>query len=439
MPVMNAAERKFAEAIADLTYCNPFLPHRIELERAALGTAFVEQNAEWNMRPEAMEEHPNVAALRDRSVALMGRVREKFLAGQKPTDPEVPLYEDLVVFALYHRYREGFDRAILAPDNRKGRVTLYDSFEEEAQKYVALPGLERIVWPDLAHAFACVYQVRRAFHHIFSHVIGVSKPMIRLRAAVWQSIFTHDMRRFRRTLYNRMSDFTTLIQGPSGTGKEVVARAVGLSRYIPFDARTRNFTEDFAGSFAAINHSAMSPTLIESELFGHKRGAFTGATEDKKGLFEIADGGTLFLDEITETPLSLQSKLLRALQEGEIRPVGGKAARKVDVRVIAATNRKLPELVKKGTFRSDLYFRLAVAKLTIPALRDRPDDIIPTATSLLRSRVGDPNAFLPAPKLLENETCRISGSVPPQGAMKSGICLTLALLAKSGVTLNPIL
>ncbi|MFO0592901.1 MAG: sigma 54-interacting transcriptional regulator [Polyangiaceae bacterium] len=133
----------------------------------------------------------------------------------------------------------------------------------------------------------------------------------------------------------------------------------------------------------AQNCAALAETLLESELFGLKKGSFTGATEEKKGLFEIADGGTLFLDEITETPLSLQSKLLRALQEGEIRPVGATAAKHVNVRIVAATNRNLEEEVKRGRFREDLYYRLKVFPIRLPPLRERRDDIPLLATYFL--------------------------------------------------------
>jgi Nif-specific regulatory protein len=159
------------------------------------------------------------------------------------------------------------------------------------------------------------------------------------------------------------STLPVLITGESGTGKELVARAIHFTG----PRKERKFLSE--------NVAAIPGTLLESELFGHVRGTFTGADRDRKGVFELADGGSLFLDEIGDMSLPLQSKLLRALQEGEIRPVGGKDSVKVDVRIISATNRDLEGMMREGSFREDLYYRLNVVRINIPPLRERKEDI----------------------------------------------------------------
>ena len=165
---------------------------------------------------------------------------------------------------------------------------------------------------------------------------------------------------------------TVLIEGETGVGKELIAAAVH------YGSRRR------AQLFVTQNCAAMPDNLLESELFGHRKGSFTGAHEDKKGLFEIADGGTLFLDEATEMPLSLQSKLLRVLQEGEIRPIGASHEKRVDVRIVAATNRNLEKEVAEGRFREDLYYRLNVFPIRVPPLRERREDIPVLAEHFLK-------------------------------------------------------
>jgi len=168
------------------------------------------------------------------------------------------------------------------------------------------------------------------------------------------------------------TETTVLIQGETGTGKELIAR------YIHRESNRRDMI------FIPVNCGAIPKDLVESEFFGHARGAFTGAAQDKKGFFEIAHGGTIFLDEIGEAPPELQVKLLRVIQEGEIMPVGYHQPRKVDVRIIASTNRDLKAEVEAGRFRQDLFFRINVFSVTIPPLRERRKDILPLADYFLK-------------------------------------------------------
>jgi two-component system response regulator HydG len=177
-------------------------------------------------------------------------------------------------------------------------------------------------------------------------------------------------------------DSTVLITGETGTGKEVVARWI------------HEKSPRAAAQFVAINCAAVSQSLIESELFGHVRGAFTGATQDRIGLFEAAHGGTLFLDEVGELPAATQAALLRTIQEREIRRVGENAPRRIDVRVLAATNRELARDLDEGRFRKDLYYRLRVVELNLPPLRDRREDIIPLAQLFLSRRAAAPGRAL---------------------------------------------
>jgi len=190
---------------------------------------------------------------------------------------------------------------------------------------------------------------------------------------------------FKRIGQAADSDATVLVVGETGTGKELVARALHRSG------------RRAARPFVAVNCAAIPAGLMESELFGHVRGAFSGAASDRPGRFREADGGTLFLDEIGDMALSTQARILRALQEREVVPVGGSVARPVDVRIVAATHRDLPAAVREGTFREDLWYRLQVITLVLPPLRDRLGDVLPLAEHFLRAMGGDaPKRLTPA-------------------------------------------
>ncbi len=189
------------------------------------------------------------------------------------------------------------------------------------------------------------------------NLIGESEPMRQLKQTI-------------RTIATTNS--TVIVSGESGTGKELVARAI------------HTCSPRSGEPFVSVNCGAFPETLLESELFGYVKGAFTGATANKRGLFELSSGGTIFLDEISETTLAMQVKLLRVLQERCIRPVGGGQETPIDVRVIAATNKNLLQLVQDGQFREDLYYRLSVIPVEVPPLRDRGEDVVLLANHFLK-------------------------------------------------------
>ncbi len=216
----------------------------------------------------------------------------------------------------------------------------------------------------------------------------------------------------RRAARFAATDAPIVILGDSGTGKEMVARVL----------HSNSLRKD--KPFVAVNVAALPAELLESELFGHAKGAFTGATGAKKGLFEVADGGTLFLDEIGEMPFPLQAKLLRALQDGEIRRVGETRSFGVDARIVCATHRDLAERVADGQFREDLYYRLKVLTLRVPPLRDRPEDIAVLTRHFLAAQ-GRPDVRLAADAAAAMSAYRWPGNVRElASAVQHGLALT---------------
>jgi two-component system response regulator PilR (NtrC family) len=262
----------------------------------------------------------------------------------------------------------------VSPDTAVVLITAVDDLEAAVQAVKAGgafdylrkgPGLIEDVKVAVQQAFAQQALRRQNFalrrdaagRNSLENIVGVSSGMERLKSTI-------------RTVASTNS--TVLVQGESGTGKELVARAVHAC------------SPRAAEPFVSINCGAFPETLLESELFGYVKGAFTGANQNKRGLFEVAHGGTIFLDEIGEMTLAMQVKLLRVLQERLVRPVGGTGEIPVDVRVIAATNRDLERLVAEGSFREDLYYRLSVIPVVVPPLRERPEDIPLLANHFLK-------------------------------------------------------
>jgi len=389
--MFNRQDRVLLEAVAELAYQNPFLPGRIDLEKKALGSESVDVDSVWSRRADFDVSTPNHTLILKRLETLIENSRSRL---HQASTQEVSLFGDAALYLLYNRYSSPMADLIRDTSRMTQSVTFYDAFVQDLDGFFSADPRLVADRPAPDHLFASFFQIRRAFHMIFSYIVGVSMPAARLRAMVWQSVFTHDMRRYRRSLFGQMGDFTTLITGPSGTGKELVARAIGLSRFVPFDAVKKTFRADYRDVFFALNLTALSPTLIESELFGHRRGSFTGAVEDRTGWLEQCPAlGTVFLDEIGEVEKSIQVKLLRVLQHRTFQRLGETQERHFPGKIICATNRDLFREMEAGQFRHDLYYRLCADIVQTPSLReqldDREDELANLVTFISRRVAGD--------------------------------------------------
>jgi transcriptional regulator with AAA-type ATPase domain len=420
MPFLDPSERAFLEAVSSLASSNPFLPEHSELERAALGAEFVPGEPLWSL-PVRDPARPrvNIQKIGRRLKVLIPELQLRLQSGGAAGNRELVLYEDGALRLLYQSYyskfyETGFYETGFAPSpvSRNGnRWQFYREFLADWQRLFPAS----IHFPsghEPRHTFSCFRQIQRAFDQILRDVIGGSLPAARLRASIWQSIFTHDMMRYRRTLYARMGEFATLITGPSGTGKELAARAIAQSRYLPFDDRSLSFAGEDAELFYPINISALSPTLVESELFGHRRGAFTGAIADRKGWFETCTPqGSAFLDELGDLDPAIQVKLLRVIETRSFHPVGSTAGRAFRGKLIAATNRDLAALSTGGQFREDLYYRLCSDQIATPSLAqqiaDSPDALEELIVYMTRRVAGDESDAL-----AEDVSGWIAGNLP---------------------------
>src|SRR5437667_6816888 len=263
MAFLSRSERSFLHAVSQLAYCNPFLPERVECERAALGGDFVEGEPVWSL-PVDQPERPraNVWRIVERLKPMAEQLRGRLRARPAAPREDLALYQDAILHLLYQRYYSRLFEAEFGQATRLPHSGAWHFYREFLVDWRYFYGLDGVTFQPLdpCHVFACFRQIQRAFEHIFRDIIGGSIPAARLRASIWQSIFTHDMRRYRRTLYQRMGDFATLVTGPSGTGKELAARAIAYSRYVPFDEGRLAFADDDAVSFFPMNISALSPT-----------------------------------------------------------------------------------------------------------------------------------------------------------------------------------
>ena len=391
MLFLNPPERAFLKTVVQFAYCNPFLPEHTEFERAALGPDFIEGEPVWSQQvsdPEKPRE--NVWRILKKLEPLALELRRRLMAGANPRSEDLLLYEEAIFHLLYQHFYPKFYAADLPGKRTATHWAFYHDFHREWLSYFKINGIEFPSAHEPMLMFSFFRQIQHAFEQIFRDIIGGSLPAARLRGAIWQSIFTHDMRRYRRVLYQRMGEFATLITGPSGTGKELVARAIAQSRWRPF--REKDLTFDESTSFFPINISALSESLVESELFGHRRGSFTGAVGDRKGWLEVCPPmGSVFLDELGELDQSIQVKLLRVIETRTFHPVGDTATLPFNGKLIAATNR---DLATSG-FRQDLYYRLCSDQIATPSLAEQLADspqILSELILYMARRVAGPEA-----------------------------------------------
>lgn len=376
---LSADDREFFDVVARAAFCNPFSSERDELDRRIAQCSPGTPRREWV----------------DRSIAKV-RERVRRLEGKGAADLRLYDGEDRhrllygFLFDIYYRVSDGFD-LLIQDQISAGQEPCRVPFAREAPALFAERGFTT---REFLRYFAIFYQIRRAFHFIHKNLAGMSPSMRELRLHLWNNVFTHDIGWYERYLLNRMEDFSTLLLGETGTGKGTAAAAIGRSCFIPYDEKKGCFAESFTRNFIAINLSQFAETLIESELFGHRKGAFTGAIEHHQGIFaRCTPHGSIFLDEIGEISIPVQVKLLQILQDRTFVPVGSHQQLRFGGRVIAATNRPLEELRGRGLLREDLFYRLCSDVIVVPSLRRRlreePEELAVMLAYIVRRIVGE--------------------------------------------------
>ncbi len=374
---MNAKEREFFQLVSRAAYLNPFSD-----ERDAVDSRIAEVEGD----------HPELLP------RLIGAIDQRLgeLEARGDLSQDAMPYEDwrlvehAVLFETFHRFVEPLD-ALIERQLKAGSEPVPVAVAPDILARLRRRGVSR---ERSARMLSFFWQLRRAYYFIVQGLSGISPSMRRLREALWNDVFTHDGARFERMLWNRLEDFSVILRGETGSGKGQAAAAIGRSGYVPFDERAGAFPTSFTDLIVNLNLSQYPESLIESELFGHKKGAFTGAVDNHVGAFDrCSPNGAIFLDEIGEVSIPVQIKLLRVLQERVFTPVGSHDERRFEGRVIAATHRDLDEARRERRFRNDFYYRLCSDVIEVPPLRVRvaeePRELEVLVGSLVERIVGE--------------------------------------------------
>jgi DNA-binding NtrC family response regulator len=388
-----------ADLLQKLIFTNPFLPEREQLNReiqAIAKSMGIQADADG---PDTFSDNPNSRSFTRLSSTLIEAIDASRRDSKTPwTEAMLERREHLAYVLLFHRHMASIDRHIRQSMEDPLNNPRWNDFRLLERDYRSLFETQatqaRAPAYDAATLTAFFAQIRRAFFLSWRTLAGDAPVLRQLRARVWQSTFTHNMKRYLAQLHPYMGEINTLITGPSGSGKEVIARCIGLSRLIPFDPATASFERNFVETFHGINLSALSSTLIESELFGHRKGAFTGALEHREGYFASCGAcGTVFLDEIGDTDPAIQVKLLRVLQTRQFQRMGDTATLPFKGKVLAATHVDLIEAMQRQRFREDLFYRLNADLIQTPSLsrvlEERSDELPKLILHIARKFAGE--------------------------------------------------
>jgi len=354
---LTSREREFLTLVSNTAFANPFSDKRVEryLKISGLGSR---SDARARFQAVSRRVHDFLATLEE-----AGRHKIDAYTGEDRL-----ILTNTHLFDVFHLFLTKLDQVI------EKQIATVDATSSVPFAGTVLQALTARGFGtnEAVRYFAMFYQLRRAYHFIDCALIGRSPSMKQLRLSLWNNTFTHDMSLYDRHLWNRMEDFSTLLLGETGTGKGAAATAIGRSGFIPFNEKKQTFDESFMRSFTPINLSQFPETLIESELFGHRKGAFTGAIEAHEGVFaRCSPHGAIFLDEIGDVSVPIQIKLLQVIQERHFSPVGSHEKRTFRGRVIAASNKSIEKLREQKLFRDDFFYRLCSDVIVVPPLRDR--------------------------------------------------------------------
>jgi DNA-binding NtrC family response regulator len=351
---LNDTDRDFFRIVATIAFCNPFKAESLALYCKIAGGLY---DAGEVLRKKILTKVKE----RLHKISINGKINWRAYGGEDRDNLRMT-----VLYIAYYKYINEFDK-LIARQIETGNVSCPVPFARDALKYLRKNNFSN---EEALHNLAFFYQLARAWYFIYHGLIGQSRSMEKLRSHLWHCIFTFDSRWYEKLLWNRMEDFSTFLVGETGTGKGTAAKAIGRSGFIPFDEQKGCFVESFTSNFIEINLSQFPESLIESELFGHKKGSFTGAIGDHQGVFSrCSQHGAIFLDEIGDISIPVQIKLLKVIQERNFSAVGSHDKLYFHGRVIAATNKSLDELRKHGTIRDDFYYRLCSDIIHVPSLR----------------------------------------------------------------------